>query len=554
VTRPGEPLVLDGYVPWPDDVAARYRRKGYWEGVTLAERLDAWAARSGDQIALVGGGQRLSYRDLALRSSQLAAGLRGVGIGRGERVIVQLPNVPEFVTLCFALFRVGALPVLTLPAHREHEIVYLAQHSEAVAYAVPGTAQGFDYLELGRTVRAAVPSLKHLLVAGETDDPHAHSLSRLEQGFDDVAGDEGHDGPHPSDVALFLLSGGTTGLPKLIPRTHDDYGYNVRACAEASAFGAGTVYLATLPVAHNFPFGCPGMLGTFHAGGRVVMCPSPDPEVAFALIEQERVTATSLVPALAIRWLESPLRERFDLTSLRQIQVGGQKFNPEVAARVQPLLGARVQQVFGMAEGLINYTRLDDPDDVVLETGGRPVSPDDEIRIVDEDEQPVAAGEPGQLLTRGPYTPRGYFRAEAHNRAAYTPDGFYRTGDIVRMHPSGNLIVEGRVKDLINRGGEKISVEEVENLILAHPRVREVAVVAMPDPVLAERACAYVIPRDDATLTLGELTTFLAGRGVAKFKFPERLELVEAFPLTNVGKVSKKDLREDIARRLQTEG
>jgi len=270
-----------------------------------------------------------------------------------------------------------------------------------------------------------------------------------------------------------------------------------------------------------------------------------------ATVEAERVTITALVPALVIRWLEANSAKRFDLSSLEVLQVGGARLAPEVARRIGPAIGCKVQQVFGMAEGLLNYTRLDDPDDVVVATQGRPMSPLDEILIVGPDDQPVPDGEAGELLTRGPYTIRGYYRADAHNAKAFTADGFYRSGDIVRRDQGGNLIVEGRAKDLINRGGEKISAEEIENLLLAHPAVREAAAVAMPHAVLGEQTCAYLVLRRDETLDLPALSAYLEERGVARFKWPERLEIVEALPVTNVGKVDKKKLREDIAAKLE---
>jgi 2,3-dihydroxybenzoate-AMP ligase len=251
--------------------------------------------------------------------------------------------------------------------------------------------------------------------------------------------------------------------------------------------------------------------------------------------------------------MDAAERERFDLSSLQVFQVGGAKLNPEPAARVGPVLGCRLQQVFGMAEGLLNYTRLDDSDDEIVQTQGRPCSPDDEIRIVDDEDNDVLPGEPGHLLTRGPYTIRAYWNAPEHNPRAFTTDGYYRTGDVVRLSAGGNLIVEGREKDLINRGGEKISAEEIENLILAHPSVFNAAVVAMPDPVLGERSCAYVILRSGSNLEFPELITFLESRQIARYKLPERLEIVDSFPLTSVGKVSKKDLREDVAGRMQAE-
>jgi 2,3-dihydroxybenzoate-AMP ligase len=208
-----------------------------------------------------------------------------------------------------------------------------------------------------------------------------------------------------------------------------------------------------------------------------------------------------------------------------------------------------------MGEGLLNYTRLDDPDDVLIGTQGRPLSPADEVLVVDADGRPVPAGEAGELLTRGPYTIRGYYRAEEHNTRAFTPEGFYRTGDVVRADAAGNLTVAGRMKDLINRGGEKISAEEIENLLLGHPSVSNAAAVAMPDAVMGEKVCAYVVLRPGAEpLGLDGLRDYLAGRGVARFKWPERIETVGSLPLTKVGKVDKKALREDIAGQLENEG
>jgi 2,3-dihydroxybenzoate-AMP ligase len=498
-------------------------------------------------------GNRLSYAELAAEAARLAAGLHRLGIRRTDRVVVQLPNITEFLTLCFALFRIGALPVMALPPHREHEISYLVEHSEAVAYAVPDRFRGFDFLELAATIRAGAPSLEHVLVAGDAEGDGAVALADLAVDDEDALAAVDADGPSSADVALFLLSGGTTALPKLIPRTHDDYVYNFRASAAVCGFSDDTVYLACLPVSHNFPLGAPGLLAALDAGGRVALSPDPGPATAFMMIERERVNVTSVVPAVAIRWMDSPLVAQADLSSLVLLQVGGARLQPEAARRVGPVLDCRLQQVFGMAEGLLNYTRAGDPDDVIVETQGRPCSEHDELRIVDEDGYEVAEGEAGELLTRGPYTIRGYYRADEHNARAFTPDGFYRTGDRVRMHPSGNLVVDGREKDLINRGGEKISAEEIENLMLAHPKVLEVAAVAMPDPALGERTCAYAVLRPGERLDLDELLAFLAQKKLARFKLPERLECVAALPLTNVGKVDKKNLREDIARKLEAE-
>jgi len=547
--------LLEGFIPYPAALTEEYRRKGYWKGITLGDHLDHWVERYGDRIALVAGDERISYRQFGERVNRVASHLAALGIGPHDRVVMQLNNVPEFLYLAFGLFKVGALPVMALPAHRETEIRYLLEFSQAVAYAAPLEFRGFNYLDMVRKIAPSTPSLRHLLIAGPHAPEGARSIGKMLVTTDAAgAAIAARCRPSPADVAFFLLSGGTTGLPKLIPRTHDDYCYNYEVSVNETGLDAESVYLVALPISHNFPLGSPGAFGALANGARVVLALSPSPDTAFPVIERERVSITAQVPAVTIQWLDSPLRTKYNLSSLRVLQVGGSRLPAEVARRVKPSLGATVQQVFGMAEGLLNYTRLDDPDDVLFNTQGRPASPADEIRIVDWDGKPAAPGTPGELLTRGPYTIRGYYKAPEHNAKAFTDDGYYRTGDVVRLTPEGNFSVEGRVKDLINRGGEKISAEEVENLILRHPSVQNVAVVAMPDRVMGEKACACVIPRTGAVLSLEELRQFMDATGISKFKLPERLELMDRFPLTTVGKISKKDLRENIAAKLKAEG
>ncbi|MDC3954006.1 (2,3-dihydroxybenzoyl)adenylate synthase [Polyangium jinanense] len=536
---------LAGFTPWPADFAERYRRAGYWIGETFGDFLRDRAERFGDRTALVDDRRRLSYRELDARASRLAAGLARLGIKPRDRVVVQLPNIVEFFEVCFALFRLGALPVLALPPHRRAEISYFCQFTEAVAYIIADKDGGFDYRKLAEEIQAEASTVKHVLVAGEPGP-----FTALESLYDEPA-------PLPTlapeDVAFFQLSGGSTGIPKLIPRTHDDYLYSVRASADICALDGDSVFLVALPVAHNFTLSSPGSLGVLHAGGRVVLSRRPSPDEAFRWIEKERVTVTAVVPPLCAVWLEAARNARQNLSSLRLLQVGGSKLSAEVARRVRGTLGCTLQQVFGMAEGLVNYTRLDDPEDVIIETQGRPISADDEVRVVDEDDRDVEVGQVGHLLTRGPYTIRGYYKAEAHNAKAFTRDGFYRTGDVVRRTPAGYLVVEGRAKDQINRGGEKIAAEEIENHLLAHPAVRDVALVAMPDAFLGERSCAVVVPRETPPAPR-ELTTFLRERGLAAYKIPDRIELTGDLPKTNVGKVDKQALRRWIADKIAQKG
>jgi salicylate---CoA ligase len=542
--------VADGTVPWPEDLAREYAKAGWWRGQALGAEIAAVADARQAATALVDGATRISYQSLAARADALARRLTdGLGLQRGDRIVVQLPNCWQFVVLTLGCLRAGIVPVMALPAHRQHELAYLCEHSEARALAVPGVLRDFDHQDMAERLRAGSATLRHILVAGQDMHPGHTDLTALcaEPDPADSAGRARWDARQPGgrDVAVFLLSGGTTGLPKLIARTHDDYSYNARASAELCGLGQSTVYLATLPASHNFPLACPGILGTLLAGGRVVMLSSPEPRSVFAAIEREEVTITAVVPAVAQRWLaHAGDHGAGQLRTLNILQVGGARLADELAARIRPVLGATLQQVFGMAEGLLNYTRLDDPDEVICGTQGRPLSPGDEVRIVDPAGNDLPDGEPGALLTRGPYTPRGYYRAPEQNARAFTPDGWYASGDVVRRRPDGNLVVEGRDKDMINRGGEKISAEEVENLVYRMPGIAQVAAVAAPDAELGERICVFVVPQPGAAIALDAIRDGMAAAGVARFKWPERLEVVAELPVTKVGKLDKKALRD----------
>ncbi|MFI9406265.1 (2,3-dihydroxybenzoyl)adenylate synthase [Nocardia sp. NPDC052316] len=524
----------DGYVPFPTAAGAAYRAAGYWRGCALGELLRETARRHPHRPALLDADGARSYAWLDTEADRMAHGLLALGIAPGDRVVVQLPNVPEFLTVLFGLLRAGIIPVLTLPAHRRAEIEHLAALSEAVAYVVIDQLGDFDYRELAATVRASVPSLRHVLVLGEPGfGIDLNSVPR-----------EGGSLPcvDPSDIALMLVSGGTTGLPKLIARTHDDYAYNATASAEVCALTEDDIYLATLPAAHNFPLACPGILGTVSVGGAVAFVTDPSPESAFATIERHGVTVTAVVPPLAQLWCAATEWEAADLSSLRLLQVGGARLAEVNAREVGPALGATLQQVFGMAEGLLNFTRLDDDDELSHTTQGRPLSPADEIRIVDAAGNDVAPGEEGELLTKGPYTIRGYYRAPEHNARAFTPDGYYRSGDLVRRLPSGHLVVAGRIKDVINRGGENISCDELEEHLLTHPSVRHAAAVGLPDPALGEKVCAVLVV-DGEMPALAEIKAFLAARGLATYKLPDVLRRSAQLPITAVGKIDKKALR-----------
>lgn len=531
------------FVAFPDEDARRYRAAGYWTDETFGSVV-AQLRTFGSRTAVIGRDAHgrevtVDYTDLADRVAALAGGLARIGFGRGDRVVVQLPNVIEFVETILALFRLGAVPVFALAAHRRREIAHFVASAEARGYitsaaALPGA---FDYREIARALVADHDTLL-VVVAG-----HSAEFTNMADLRAAVPTERDRTG-RPEDLALLQLSGGTTGLPKLIPRTHADYLYSIRASNEICHVGPDTVMLIVLPAAHNFPASSPGWLGALYAGATVVLAADPSPSTCFSLIERHAVTMTALVPPLARLWAMTAGDGRVPARSLSVVQVGGAQLEPVAARDIARALGTRLQQVFGMAEGLVNYTRLDDPDDVVFESQGRPISPMDEVRVTDDEGRPVAPGAVGHLETRGPYTIHSYYRASAGAAEAFAPDGFYRTGDLVRMRPDGNIVVCGRAKDQINRGGEKFGPGEIEDILRTHPGIADAAVVAIPDAFVGEKSCAFVVvdPRAQRAPTVGETRDFVADAGVAPFKLPDRIEFVGVLPTTAVGKVDKRRL------------
>ncbi|MFG2502126.1 (2,3-dihydroxybenzoyl)adenylate synthase [Streptomyces sp. NPDC048441] len=447
--------MLDGCTRWPEEFVDRYWAAGHWRGYTLDNLLRGWALEYGPRTALVHGGTRITYAYLNRRVDRMAAGFRLHGLRAGQRVVIQLPNVPEFVITAFALMRVGAIPVFCPLTYRAPEVSRLVRLAQAVGYVGPSAHQGYDHTAMAADIAAQGPFLRQVFTleapgtsspyGGLTTDPSGcryFPLASIDAPPDPALAQSA------DQVAFLLISGTASATPKLVPRTHNDYAYQARAAAELVSLTENDVYLAALPTEFNFTFGCPGIVGTLSVGGTVVLAENPDPAECLPVIDRERVTVTSLAPAVSRRWLDVLPTVQADLSSLRLVQLGGgPSLERSTAERTGPAWGCRLQQVYGMAEGLITLTRPADPDETVLTTQGRPLSPDDEIRIVGIDGKDVPDGEPGELLARGPYTPRGYYRAPEDNARSFTTDGYFRTGDLARRTPDGDLVVTGRLED-----------------------------------------------------------------------------------------------------------
>lgn len=536
--------LTDGFVTFPAERAAAYRQAGYWAGVPLDSILSNGAAQWPDVTAIVDSERSYTFAELDATADLVAARLAALGLRPGDRVLLQLPNTTQFAVAFFALLRAGVVPVMCLSGHRSAELSHFAGVSGAVGLVITDTAAGFDFRAMAAQLQKDHPALRHVIVDGDPGDYLGWSA------LTDPTGDAPTAAPargdvDPAEPALLLVSGGTTGLPKLIPRTHDDYVYTAVASAQEYLMTSEDTYLVALPAGHNFPLGCPGLLGAMTVGAPTVFTHDPSPENAFALIDKHHVTVTGLVNALAKVWAQACDWEPVLPTSLRVVQVGGSRMTADEAKFILDNLTGGLSQIFGMAEGMLNFTRPGDPVDVLLHTQGRPMSPLDEMLVVDEHGDAVAPGREGELLVRGPNTINGYYRAEEANARSFSPDGYYRSGDRVRIFTdgprAGYVEVTGRIKDVIHRGGETVSASDLEEHLFAHPGIYAAAAVAMPDEYLGEKICAAVVFSGKA-LTLAELNSFLDSRGVSAHTKPDMLAPLPALPKTAVGKIDKKQI------------
>lgn len=534
--------VENGFVPFPVERAAFYRETGCWQPENHIQFLRRSRGKYARNIALRQDEKALSYDEFYLSAQKFAAYLADRGIEENDFVLIQSPNVIEFFVVLFGLYYLGARPVFCLDGHGAYEIENIARASRAVGYirilepgydskdAVEITNQ-FSQVNLGLWFRKTI-------ISRQTLD---RSLPMLA----DVNGEQRHETSCSAEGIAFLqLSGGTTGLPKLIARTHADYLYSVRSSAEVARLNSHTVQLIVLPAAHNFAMSSPGFLGAFHVGATVVLARDSSLRTCLPLIEKYAVTQVSLVPAIASLWLNSPVLNEHDLSSLQVIQVGGAKLLPVLAEQIMDRLGCTLQQVYGMAEGLVNFTRLDDSREVLINTQGKRLSAYDEIVIVDEQGNSKPTGSIGQILTRGPYTINGYYNLKDVNKTSFTPDGFYKTGDIGYLDEHNNIVVTGRVKEQINRAGEKITPSEIEGFISEHPLVKDICVLGVEDEKLGERIKAVIILKEPSqSISLRDVRKFLMEKNIAHYKMPDELEVVIDFKYTHVGKVHKQKLR-----------
>ena len=549
---------LDGVCYLAPEDSARYRALGCWVETTAGDLLRAAARKHPDKPFLITAERRISYAEFDADSERLGAALLGIGLNPGDRALFQMGTVIETAVALFGCFKAGIIPVCSLAQYRDIEMGELARRSEAKAWFVQADFSAFDLAGFALRLAPKHPAMREIIVARSPSEPGTAkagtrcfetliSSISLEEARARLAGVN----IGTEDVLTFQLSGGTTGVPKIIPRFHAEYLGCSRDWGRRNALAADSVQLYALPLIHNAGQ-ISALFPSLIAGCSLVLMQRVDPKVFFDWVEEERVThSLNIGPALA-QMLDYRDVARHDVSSIKLLT----GFNRSDI--LERHLGVPCCNIFGITEGVLMCSAPGDPSEARHKTIGHPMSGHDEIRLLEPgSEHEVPFGSTGECCFRGPSTTRGYFRMPEANRSSFTADGFFRTGDMMAAHRIAGMVCysfEGRIKDNIDRGGEKFGAEEVENLIGRHPDVADAKVVAMPDRIYGEKACAFLMMRPGATaLTVKTLGTYLISLGLAKFKLPERIEYIDAFPVTRVGKVDKAALRGRVADKLAAE-
>jgi len=544
-------MPIKGFIGYKKEDAEKYTKFRWWPGITLGDMLDKASDLYPSKEVLVDDRSRLTYSQLREKVDRLAIGLIKLGIKQGDPVLLQLPNWSEFVYSYFALHKIGAVAVLLLPRHTQIEINHFCSLVKARAWIVPEKYRKIDYLPIIDGVVKANPQLEYVILVRGKANARFISLERLIQDADlsqDNIRELADRRPDPTEVANILSTGGTTGLPKAAPRTHNDSICEAEYKSRAREQTSNDICLITIPLEHNL--GMAAMNGTIFNFGKLVLLDSTRPEDFCTTVQREKVTCAPIVPTLAMRVVNLDGLKNYDTSSLKKLYTGGEKTPPEVIRGIFEKLGCTCIIAFGMAEGPQLSTRLDDDLDTILNTTGRPSCPYEEYKVIDQDERELPPNTEGELVAKGPGIFTGYLKAPEENKKAFTHDGFFRTGDLAIIDDRGYVKITGRIKDVIIRGGENISPIEIEGLIIQHPDVEDVAVIGMPDKELGERACAYIKPVPGAKPSLEDIISFLKSKGASVLQLPERIEFIDSIPLTKIGKADKKALREDIKKRL----
>jgi 2,3-dihydroxybenzoate-AMP ligase len=545
-------VAIEGFIEYNKEDREKYSRLRWWLGITWGDMLDKATDIYPDKIGLVDNVGRWTNREVREKVDRLAIGLMKLGIKPRDWVLIQIPNWHEYILAFFAMQKIGALTVLLIPRHNQSEINHLATLTKPVAWLVPKEYGKIDYQPIIDDVLKQNPQLKHIIqVRAEKKSKYPTLGELIEQAKltkENLKALEERR-PDPTEVSHIMPTGGTTGLPKASIRTHNSYITNIEYHSRAWEITSNDTIMVMTPVGHSMAMHW-GIGAAIFNYAKLVLLDSVQAADICECIQKEKVTAFPSVPALVARMLDLEDLEKYDLSSLRTISIGGAPSTPELLRGAYDRLKCIVINGFGSSEGTNTATRPGDSMDIICNTVGRPVCPYDTIKIIDEAGNEAPPNIEGELVSKGPGIFTGYFKSPEENSQIFTKDGFFKTGDKAKKDHWGNIQITGRIKDIINRGGEKISAIEIENLMSTHPGIGTMAVIGMPDHVLGERICAYVTRKPGIRLTFEEIIAFLKGKGASVQQLPERIEFVDELPMTKVGKVDKKALREEIKKRL----
>ncbi|MGD9007396.1 MAG: AMP-binding protein [Desulfobacteraceae bacterium] len=548
--------LLEGVVPYKEEDVQTYINNGWWRGLTLGDFLDRAADMHPEKEAFVDRIGRMTYGQAREKADRAALGMIKLGIQSTDRVLIQLPNWNEFVAAYFACQKIGAIPVLLIERYRQFEVDRLAKITGATAWIVPKQTHKVDFVPIIDDVLKDNPEIKNVItVRGNVDRAGFSSLEDL-IGDNDRTPDNlsllAKHKPNPLQVAHMGPTGGTTGAPKIVPRTHNSLACGVEFCSMSWDQHCEDTTMIAGPVGHDLSF-TKGLLGSVITQGRLILQESTKNADICKTIEQEKVTAVVWVPTLAQRLLQYDDLDRYDISSLKKMHSAGAASHPDVVKEVMERFRMCFYNGYGGTEGMTCITRSADDLETVCCTVGRPTFPHDIYKVVDFEGNEVPSGTTGELLVKGPCVFSGYYKNPEENANTFDNDGFFRTGDLAKIDEKGYITLTGRSKEMINRGGESISATEIEKLINRHPDVVIVAVIPMPDPLMGERACAYIQTRPGATLTFEDVIAFLKGQNAAVLQLPERIEFVDSMPLTKAEKLNKQALRKDIEQKLMEE-
>ncbi len=548
--------LLEGVVPYKSEDEELYINRGWWRGFTLGDYLDLAADIHPDKEAFIDRVSRYTYGEAREKADRLAVAMINLGIQPLDRVLIQLPNWNEFVFTYFACQKIGAIPVLLIDRYRQFEIERLIKLTGAKYWIVAAKTSKFDYAPLVTGVLKDNPQIENVItvrgkMAGTVfknmeDMIHENPLTK------DNRTTLAKRRPDPRQVAHMGPTGGTTGEPKIVPRTHNSLACAVEYCSRSWDQHCEDINMIVGPVGHDLSFS-KGLLGSIITMGTIVFQKSTDNAEICQTIEKEKVTSIIWVPTLAQRLLQYEDICKFELGSLKKIHSGGGASQSEMIKEITDRLNIRYYNGYGATEGMTCITRSTDSYETICTTVGRPTFPYDIYKVIDSKGHELPCNRPGELLVKGPSVFSGYYNNPEENANIFDENGFFKTGDIATINEKGYIALCGRIKEMINRGGESISATDIEKLITLHPDVALVGVIPMPDKLMGERVCAYIETKNGKAITFEGIIDFLKSQNASVLQFPERIIFIDNMPMTNAGKLDKKALRKDIENRLLNE-